>query len=1219
MSRRVAILVLLPALLLLSVGAWFLWRPGPPPNRPDEDGIDRREQRSVARRALALLENGRPEEAIPILEGIRRAVPDDTFAVRNLVVAHLERLVNLPPRDPARAVVLDEAEKAVADLLDREPTADSHVLAGRLAVERGDDAAAERHYDRSFALDERNAATWYEFWNRFALSDDEALRARAESALERAIEFDPNNVFVQLDMVRLRTDQQDPKLTANLDRLEHLLGPFAEGIERRTTADVGELARDAAAAVQEDDWAKARRSARFLVNVTRPSEVSQSDRLRVERHPLEFVRRDFGPDFYAEPGWKPSVPPAAKDVTFVAVPVAELDRFAEPRSVLVRDVDLDGRPDLVVLAANKLSTWLASDAGFVPGPAADLPGSFTGVLAADLDADVDPALTRLPMEGETIEEVCVVADLDFVVWGPAGVVLVANVGDEGGRRSLRTLPAADVLEVEPGTLNRPTTVVRAADVDHDGDLDLLLGHETGLVVLANRGRFLFEDVSDRTAMPEDAGEVTAFLPVDLDQDVDLDLVVIRRGAASGWLENLRHGSLRWRAVASLGTGSAAWLADTADSRGWELDVAGGDGVSTTTARDDVPGSVTWSEPRSLVEDDVAGGLVFDFDNDGVLDRLLWGEFGTRVLGGGVDGAFTDVDDALAVDGTVVGCDVGDLDGDGDLDVVVLGAEGGVTSFRNEGGDENEWLRIALKAQQVKGAEVVASGRVNQHGIGSLVELRAGDVVRRHVVDRPWTHLGLADRDRADMVRVTWTNGIPFNVIGPKSRLAVCEKQSLKGSCPYLYAWDGEKFAFVTDLLWAAPVGLQFADGVIAQPREWEHLLVPGRFVAERDGEYELRITEELWEVAYLDHVELVAVDHPADCEVFTNEKVGPPSIAEHRLRTVTRARTPVAVSDGRGRDLLPAVRERDERYGRTFERRLRQGLAEEHVLEIDLGLAADERPERLTLYLAGWVFPSDTSLNVALSNDPSLPSPTPPRLDVPDGEGGWRTAIPFTGFPGGKTKTIAIDLGGLVPTDDPRVRLVTNMEFAWDHVFFTVDEPDRTNDLRSTPLSLVAAELGYRGFSREDVDEGFGPHRYDYADVSTEPKWPPIAGGFTRYGDVRTLIGEEDDRLVVMGSGDEMRLRFRVPAESPPEGWVRDFVIRNVGWDKDADLNTVYGSTVEPLPLRGTTAYPPERTPEQSALLRADTEAYHWRRQSAARFRHRLRDPSDAFSSPARP
>jgi len=61
-----------------------------------------------------------------------------------------------------------------------------------------------------------------------------------------------------------------------------------------------------------------------------------------------------------------------------------------------------------------------------------------------------------------------------------------------------------------------------------------------------------------------------------------------------------------------------------------------------------------------------------------------------------------------------------------------------------------------------------------------------------------------------------------------------------------------------------------------------------------------------------------------------------------------------------------------------------------------------------------------------------------------------------------------------------------------------------------------------------------------------------------------------------LSPGDhEVVLEFTVPESPLPDGWTRDFVLHNVGWDKDADLHTVYGQTVEPLPLQGMSQSPP--------------------------------------------
>ena len=101
------------------------------------------------------------------------------------------------------------------------------------------------------------------------------------------------------------------------------------------------------------------------------------------------------------------------------------------------------------------------------------------------------------------------------------------------------------------------------------------------------------------------------------------------------------------------------------------------------------------------------------------------------------------------------------------------------------------------------------------------------------------------------------------------------------------------------------------------------------------------------------------------------------------------------------------------------------------------------------------------------------------------------------------------------------------------------------------------------------------PERFDYARVMPISMWNPTSGLYTRYGDVQPLVSMLDDRLVIMGSGDELRLVF--PATSLPAlkpAWTRDFLLLVDGWAKDADANTAYSQSVEPLPFHAMSAYP---------------------------------------------
>ena len=147
-------------------------------------------------------------------------------------------------------------------------------------------------------------------------------------------------------------------------------------------------------------------------------------------------------------------------------------------------------------------------------------------------------------------------------------------------------------------------------------------------------------------------------------------------------------------------------------------------------------------------------------------------------------------------------------------------------------------------------------------------------------------------------------------------------------------------------------------------------------------------------------------------------------------------------------------------------------------------------------------------------------------------------------------------------------------EVEWDEIFAA--ENARSPETRLTELVPARANLSFRGFSAVRVDPArLEPERFDYAQVRPASNWNPTPGLYTRYGDVRELLAAVDDRFVIMGSGDELRLAFpagALPALAP--GWRRDFLIYVDGWAKDADANTAFGGSVEPLPFHAMRGYP---------------------------------------------
>jgi hypothetical protein len=294
----------------------------------------------------------------------------------------------------------------------------------------------------------------------------------------------------------------------------------------------------------------------------------------------------------------------------------------------------------------------------------------------------------------------------------------------------------------------------------------------------------------------------------------------------------------------------------------------------------------------------------------------------------------------------------------------------------------------------------------------------------------------------------------------------------------------------------------------------------------------------------------------------------------------------VAAVDERGNDVLPALLAADDLYVSNLTPTRYQGVVEPHALILDLGATAG-RPGTY-LFLRGWIYPTDASINVSLGQQKDM-KVAAPSLEVRDASGQWRTAADI-GFPSGKDKTIVIDLAGKFPTADHHVRIRTNMQIYWDQAFVAKDVA--RSPIQVTTLAPISADLHYRGFSRMYRKGGrYGPYWFDYDVVSKDSPWRPIEGAFTRFGDVLPLLGSADDEYVIMGPGDEATLQFDASsATALPKGWKRDFLLYTDGWIKDSDLNTAYGTAVEPLPFHQIKSYP--YAPGESYPTDAEHERY---------------------------
>ena len=378
--------------------------------------------------------------------------------------------------------------------------------------------------------------------------------------------------------------------------------------------------------------------------------------------------------------------------------------------------------------------------------------------------------------------------------------------------------------------------------------------------------------------------------------------------------------------------------------------------------------------------------------------------------------------------------VADLDGTGRLDLLGLSTDGRPERLRNAGAKNYHWQDIRPGALPAA-LEHKGDQRINSFGLGAEAEVRAGLQVQNQPVLAPSLHFGLGENDKILVLRIVWPNGDPqveFALDQTHPCGGVTVQQRLKGSCPFLFTWDGEQMQFVADILWSSPLGLYINAqdrGGIAQTTDW--VKVRGDQIEPRDGVYDVRITADLWETHYFDHVHLTVVDHPADTEVYADERFFLTPTKPQLY--VTKPPRPIARAvDDKGADVTDLVRRIDGRYLDTFDLGKYQGIATDHYVEVDLG---DDAPKTGPVYLlaTGWIHPTDSSINVAVEQG-SNERPHGLVLEVPDGKGGWTVGRPALGFPAGKNKTIVIRLDD-VPGQSGvarRFRLRTNMEIYWD-------------------------------------------------------------------------------------------------------------------------------------------------------------------------------------------
>ncbi len=824
------------------------------------------------------------------------------------------------------------------------------------------------------------------------------------------------------------------------------------------------------------------------------------------------------------------------------------------------DVNGDGKFDLIVLNSGEtpVRVFLNEGGRFTEAPAAKFGINATGRAISCAVGDFDN-------DGKA----------DLAVALADQLLLFKNLG--GGKFEDVTKPAG------LAALNHPAGLT-FVDFDHDGDLDLLVtgsasnGRASANVLWRNNGNGTFTEWTAPTGF-DGPGATTGAVLSDLNNDRAIDLLVTGEGAPT-FYANPREGKFKASALyeEKLAPATGAYILDF-NKDGW---------MDVVLTHDGPPGVSLWKnvegkhfERVPLPVDGVKRGwgvTGIDFDNDGWIDiaAVIETESGSevRVLRNTGKAGFVDVSQALGLDRIPLrdsrGLVASDVDGDGATDLIVTQLNGPPLVLRNEGGNRNHSLRISL-----------AGLADNKSGLGTKVEVFADGLWQKWEMVGNSGYLsqgpneiiaGLGTHASADIVRMLWPTGVlqDETEVALDKPVTFGELDRRGSSCPTLFAWDGAKYQFVSDVIGAAVIGhwISPKEKNSADPDEW--IKVDGSQLKARNGKLSLRFGEPMEEVNFIDQVRLVAVDHPAGNDVYPDERfLNEPPFASGKV-VVTGKPHPVAGAwDDQGRDVVELLRDRDHRFVRDFQNLSYAGYANRHTLTLDIGEWTPQAP--LRLFLQGFIeYFSASSMYAAWQ---AGISPLPPYVEAQLPNGEWKRVIDDMGFPAGLPRMITVDLTGKLPAGTRKIRLVTNLQIYWDQIL--VDNTTPPTRMRVTELPLLSSDLEFRGYPQQLDGKTPGDLTYVYGKSSRTGPFARERGSYTHYGDVSELLKKVDDHYVIFGSGEDMDLEFSSAALPVlPKGWKRDYFFYANGFVKDMDFYEAAPFTVADLPFHAMSTYP---------------------------------------------
>jgi hypothetical protein len=396
-----------------------------------------------------------------------------------------------------------------------------------------------------------------------------------------------------------------------------------------------------------------------------------------------------------------------------------------------------------------------------------------------------------------------------------------------------------------------------------------------------------------------------------------------------------------------------------------------------------------------------------------------------------------------------------------------------------------------------------------------------------------------------------------------------------GSCPSLYTWNGTSYSYAAEVSdgagWLGYLDHFQPDGsmVFSYNYPWDYIKLDPSQLQPQNGFYSMKIAETSDEIFYLDSAKLVAIDHPANTDLFSTTSTFIYNLAgQGTMYTVSKnPALPVSAVDGKGQNVLPLISKLD---GNTTS----STIWTWNQLTLNLGNLTGAQQIKLVVGATiNWPTTQAGGNNfMKYANQPGVTPSPPPYMEVKAANGSWIRVPDDRQFPlpDVTDQMFVVNLTGLFPTNDYELRINTYQDIRFDYIGVDTT-PQQNLNIQTIMPTYANLQQGYTSESNS-------------------------SGAFTRYGDVLSLLQSADDKFVVGREGDVVSLQFPVDTTPVPKGMVRDYYVIASCWFKGKGLSYVPFS-VDPLPFQAMTSfpYPANQSYPYDAAHKAYLQAYNMR------------------------